>query len=68
MKFKEKVEDFLKRTGMSPSTLGRLALNDSSFVLTMRGYRGQKPRSPTLDTVDRVEEFMDNYVPAGQAA
>jgi hypothetical protein len=47
------IDAFLARTGMSPSALGRAAVDDPSFVLDVR--RG---RSPQLALVERVDNFM----------
>jgi len=43
--FKTKVETFLKETGISPSFLGRKALNDPGFVFGLRN--GLEPREST---------------------
>ena len=52
--FRETVNDYLTRTGMSPARLGRKVLGDPSFVLRlMRG------RTPRLATADRMLVFMD---------
>ena len=52
--FREKVEAYLIRTGMTPAHLGRVVLGDPSFVLRlMRG------RAPRLETADRLLVFMD---------
>jgi hypothetical protein len=56
--FKAKVESFLKRTGVSASTLGRDAIGDSKFVLTLRGNR-----SPHLRTIEAVEGYMRDWKP-----
>lgn len=50
------VAAFLRRTGLSPSEFGALALGDRSFLGDLR--RG---RSPKLTTVDRVLAFMADW-------
>ena len=55
------VESFLERTGIGPTTLGRGAMGDPSFV--RRLWEG---RSPTLATVDHVLAFMEAYRRASQ--
>ena len=54
--FKSRVEAFLDRTGVGPSTLGRRAVGDANLVHQLR-----LGRSPTLATVDRVTAFMEAY-------
>ncbi|MDE4274739.1 hypothetical protein PXK58_08990 [Phaeobacter gallaeciensis] len=49
--FKTKVETFLKETGISPSFLGRKALNDPGFVFGLRN--GLEPRESTRAKVLR---------------
>lgn len=43
------VEKFLRRTGMSATRFGRLAVNDPRFVLDLR--MGREPRSHTVARV-----------------
>jgi tRNA-dihydrouridine synthase len=40
------VEKHLRRTGMAPSTFGRLAMRDPSLVRTLRN--GREPRAKTV--------------------
>ena len=47
------VEKFLRRTGMSATRFGRLAVNDPRFVLDLRN--GREPRS---STAARVIDFI----------
>lgn len=54
--FKSKIDKFLMRTKLPPSTFGRKAMNDSKFYSFL-----VNGRSPTLDTVERIETFMRNY-------
>lgn len=51
-----KVEKFLRRTGMTASKFGRLAVQDPRFVPDLR--RGRMPRS-LMER--RVEHFMNIY-------
>ena len=43
------VEKFLRRSGMSPTKFGRVAVNDPRFVLDLR--MGREPRSRTAQRV-----------------
>lgn len=52
--FRTEVEDFLEASDIDPTTFGREALNDPSFVFDLR-----KGRSPSVRTIDRVHEFME---------
>lgn len=61
--FIDRVEKFLTRYEMAPSQLGKLALNDPSFVLELR--RGRKPNP---DLIDRVDAFMREHRAAAKAA
>ena len=56
-RFKASVADFLGRTGMSRSDLGRHACNDASFVSDMM----DGGRVPKLPTIEKVENWMDLY-------
>lgn len=51
-----RVEAFLKRTGMPPSTFGRNAARASSFV-----YRLRDGANITTETIDRVLTYMREY-------
>lgn len=51
--FLEEIEDFLKRSNMKESAFGRAALGDPNFVRDLRAGR-----SPGLDTVGKVSEFI----------
>lgn len=55
-KFLDSVERFLRDHVMAASAFGHQALNDQGFV---RGLR--KGRHPRLDTVERVQRWMDSY-------
>lgn len=52
----EEIDAFLARTGIPETTLGKAALNDTSFVSRFRS--GLDPRAGTIDTVRR---FMAEY-------
>ena len=63
-RFLRRVEAFVKVTGIKPHVLGKDAPGDPSFVLRL-----ERGRSPTLDTVDRVSDWMaDNSSPAALEA
>lgn len=47
------IEDFLRHRDMAESTFGRLAVNDGKFVPRLRARA-----NVTVDTVDRVRDFM----------
>ena len=47
------VEGYLRKTGMSATRFGRLAVRDPRFVLDLRRGRTPRPRM-----VARVEAFM----------
>ena len=49
---------FLEKTGMSPTGLGKEALNDGGFM-----HRLQNGTDIRLGTVDRVRKFMADWKP-----
>lgn len=51
--FRQTVETFLSETSMDPTTFGKEALSDPSFVFDLRNGR-----SPSAKTMDRVREWM----------
>lgn len=53
--FTREVEAFLSQHKLKAATFGRKALNDPMFVNDLRDGR-----SPTLETIDRVREFMSS--------
>lgn len=56
MSLLEKIEAFLKATGMSATAFGVKALNDPPFVQQLRDGR-----DPKLSTAHRCEEFMSSH-------
>ena len=58
-----KIEIFLRRNRMAPTTFGRLAAQDPRFVLDLRN--GRRPRA---ETEGRVEHFMNSYKSAALGA
>ena len=54
--FRARVDAFLERTGVGPTTLGRQAVGDPNLVRELRDGR-----SPTLATVDQVVAFMETF-------
>ncbi len=52
-RFLAEVEEFLVQQKMLPAQFGIAALNDPSFVFDLR-----EGRSPRLDTVEKVRDFM----------
>lgn len=56
--FRDRVEAFLKRTGMAISKFGRLAVNDASFVPDLRDGK----RNFQIATIVAVDKFMAEYV------
>ena len=55
--FRDRVEAFIARTGMTPSGFGKLACNDGSFVEDLR----QGSREVRLSTIDKVDKFMREH-------
>lgn len=51
--FRNKIEVFLERSGMSPTAFGKAAVGDPNFVEDVRGGR-----MPSLRLVDKVNEFI----------
>lgn len=49
-----RIEHYLRRTGMPPTTFGRLAVRDPLLVADLRGGRELRPRTQT-----RVTAFLD---------
>ena len=56
--FVEMVEEFLGLTGMPPGVFGRQAMGDPGFVRRLRNGR-----LTALQTLDRVVEFIEAWVP-----
>ncbi|TMV85531.1 hypothetical protein FGG78_20705 [Thioclava sp. BHET1] len=69
-KFLSEIEEYLERTGMKPSTFGRLFLNDPSFVFRLRN--NGECRASTIEAVrDKMRETLsvaDATTDGGQAA
>jgi hypothetical protein len=53
--FLAKVEDFCRRHDMAETRFGRDAINNPNFIA---GLRRDPPVSPTLETLNRIAEFM----------
>ena len=51
------IDTFLLKSGMSPTQLGRNALNDRNFVSDVRS----KKRSPNLRTVEKLEKYIFGF-------
>lgn len=47
------IEEFLKQTGMSPTTFGTKAVGDRALMISLRDGR-----DPKLSTVDKIRSFM----------
>ena len=58
--FVSRVDGFLERTGVGPTTLGRQAVGDPNLVRELR-----HGRSPTLATADQLLAFMEGFDEAG---
>jgi hypothetical protein len=52
----QEIEDFLQRSGMTPTQFGQGAMNNSSFVRQLRSGSGV-----TLRTLDKVRAFMADW-------
>lgn len=53
----KKIDDFRSVSGMSATAFGKDALNDSKFVSDLH----RRGRTPSLETIDRVERFMRRH-------
>ncbi len=51
------IEAFCAKHGLTPTEFGLKALNDGSFF----GRLNKADRSPTLERIERVYEFMDKH-------
>ncbi len=58
------VEAALEQSGLSASEFGKQAVKDHKFVSDLRSSK----RSPTLDTVQKVMDFIRNRMPNRDAA
>ena len=58
--FMARVDAFLERTGVGPTTLGRQAVGDPNLIRQLR-----HGRSPTLATADQLLAFMEGFDEAG---
>ena len=54
---KEKIEQFLATTGMSPTVFGRTVLKDPNFVFDLR----EGKRSPSIRTAEKVYAYISAY-------
>jgi len=52
--FRNEIETFLAKTGMSATAFGRAAVNDPNFVGDLANGR-----TPSLRLVERISKFMD---------
>lgn len=57
-RFRQRVERFLKKHKMAPSTFGRLSCNRSKLVSDLRNGL-----EPTPSTMDALEQWMRDYKP-----
>ncbi|ADJ22987.1 conserved hypothetical protein [Hyphomicrobium denitrificans ATCC 51888] len=55
--FKDRINGFLERTGMSPSAFGRQAVNDGSFVADLNSGE----REFRLSTIEKVDKFIADF-------
>jgi hypothetical protein len=49
----DEIEAFSRKAGISPSTLGRKAVNDGKLI-----HRLKRGGSVTLETAERIREYM----------
>lgn len=54
MEILEQIEEYLKQSGVSPSTFGRMAVGDPRLVADLKA--GRRPRQRTQD---RLKSFLD---------
>jgi len=57
-----RIERFLRQTGMPWTKFGRLAAHDPRFVADLRNGR-----TPRTETAQRIDQFMNRYLEAGNA-
>jgi hypothetical protein len=55
--FMTRIEQFLRRTGMTATAFGRHVANDGSFVSDLK-VGGREVR---ISTIEKVEKFMDGF-------
>lgn len=55
-KFQLRIEDFIVRHGLSPTTFGLWAMNDSRFLFDLRNGR-----ACSLKTVEKICAFMADH-------
>lgn len=55
--FSAQIQDFLEKSGFTPTSLGKEAVGDPNFISDFLNNR----RSPTLHTVKRVQEFIKKH-------
>lgn len=58
-RFKREIERFLERSRMTPTTFGKVCLNDGSFIADLR--KGE--RLPTVRTLNKVRTFIKEWRP-----
>lgn len=56
--FKKEIDEFLSRTGMSPTRFSIEAMGDRSFM-----HRLERGCSVRIDTAEKVRQFMKNWRP-----
>ena len=54
---KEKIDQFLTASGMTPTEFGRAALKDPNFVFDLRSGK----RSPSIRTVEKIYSYMSSH-------
>lgn len=57
----DRIDDYLRNTKSSPSRLGRKAVGDPNFVMSLRD--GRRPRQATLDRVIAFIEREEARIP-----
>ena len=62
-KLKADIEAFCAKHEMSGARFGELAVGDGAFW-----FKFSRGRQPTLDTYDKVRDFMASYKPESEAA
>jgi len=55
-KLLREIEAFRRKTDMNATTFGRLSVNDGNFIRAI-----SSGRTPSLQTMDRVQTFMKEY-------
>ncbi len=62
-RFCQEIEAYLRKSGMTATVFGRLAMSDPNFVFELRGGR-----VPSVETLDRVTAWISEHPPSKESA